>query len=137
MILARGVGLASFISSGVRGRASGSASAAAWLSSSVMVRIGFFSRTSSRPSGWTRTSCPSRLRILAVIVVMFVLFRLAGRYDANGLSTLRIDHRQEGAASHAGDQIPVFSIDGASRVEILDGEIILEHLGRRLEANPV
>src|SRR5713101_6472775 len=120
-------------SSGVMGRASGSAHAAASISASVIGVGAGIGIISSVPSGLTRTSVPSR-RILAIVVVMFVPRCLSSGDDADALASLCVNDGQQLALAHAREDDPFLAI-GFPQVQPLDREQVADSQGCLLEAH--
>src|SRR5580704_15996512 len=105
-VLVRGRRLAVRRCSGVMGRASGSACAAATISASVISRIGVGGNGRSRPSFSTSTTVPSD-RIFAAIIFSLIFFRPPGRDDSKAISALSIGHMEQPITAHP-DQIDAF-----------------------------
>src|SRR5437764_8564613 len=131
----RGTRRAFAISSGVNGRASGSAQAAASISSSVIGRIGVSEKRRSLPSASTSTSVPSG-RILAIVVVLLIFRCPPGRDDSDPIAALRIGHVQDHALAHAEDVYALFAVVLAI-VDFFDREWIAQRLGTLHEGNAV
>src|SRR5882724_10551049 len=113
-VLVRGTGRADSRSSGLIGRASGSAKAAASTSSSVIVRRRSQSVRSGSgvvvPSGMTLTSDPSRRRLATIVGSLLMPIRSSGRDDPNALTAFGIDDREKHAVDHPGNHEACFAV---------------------------
>src|SRR5580704_9973496 len=127
----RGTRLAVRSSSAVMGRASGSASAAASISASLIGHTDLSGNDRSVPSLSTSTTVPSD-RIFAVVVVLLMSFCPPGRDQPYVFTALGIGHMQDHAFAHA-EQIDAFFATVFAVIDPLHSEGIAERLDRLME----
>src|SRR5260221_3586113 len=137
-VLVRGTRRAVCRSSGLIGRASGSARAAASTSSSVIVRRRCQSVRSGNgavvPSGIARTRYPSRRRLATIVVFLLMPIRSSCRDDPNALAAFGIGDRKQHAVDHSGDQEARFAVVHPG-IEPVEGEGVVEDAAGSCEAH--
>src|ERR1051326_9174532 len=126
MIFARGVRFIRFISSSVRGRASGSLSAAPCFSASVMA---------SKRLQSVLAACAC-LRVILVVLPSFIWLCSTRRNDANDSLTYRIGYVQKSAVDHAQNTVTVFAVVLAV-IQPLDCKHVVEDPDCGLKADAV
>src|SRR5271166_1856515 len=123
MILTSGVRFMCASRSGVRGCASGSASAAAWRSASLIA--------SKRLQ-----SCLVGLVVVFMVLPSLIGLRAPGRNDTDRLASHRVADKEQATLGHADPGIAVFAVI-LGFVEPIKRKRIVEHSARRLERDAV